>query len=115
METTARKSPKSTKKSQLPDSAPNIREAYVHHLLTHGARPASVFKFCADIGISEQTFYDQFGSFESIEKRVWKDFILTTIDRLNADNQYHEFSVREKILAFYFTLFEELKLSRSFV
>jgi hypothetical protein len=35
--------------------------------------------------------------------------------RLKADESYARFSAREKILAFYYTFFEDLKSSRSFV
>src|SRR5687768_5060074 len=112
METTAQKPKKSSKRLQIPETTLNIRASYVTYLLTHGARPPSVYKFCVDLAITEDRFYEEYGSFDSIEKAVWRDFILTTIDRLNADTQYHAFSSREKILAFYFTLFEELKQSR---
>ncbi len=111
METTK----KSSKKSGSKSSGVKIESAYVHYLLTEGKQPASVFKFCLDLGIKESDFYSQFGSFDAIESKIWKDFIDKTITRLANDKSFANFIVREKILAFYYTLFEELKANRSFV
>lgn len=92
-----------------------IRTAYVEYVLTQGQRPASVYKFCLDLGIKEEAFYSHYGSFDGLEKQIWKGFIDKTITRLRADEAFAEFSTREKILAFYYTLLEELKNNRSYV
>ncbi|MFZ6009956.1 MAG: TetR family transcriptional regulator C-terminal domain-containing protein, partial [Bacteroidota bacterium] len=112
METSTKKS---SKKKAGAFSEDKIQKAYVEYLLTHGQRPASVFKFCLDLGIKEDEFYNHFGSFDGLERHIWKSFVDTTISRLKADEAYAAFSSREKILAFYYTFFEELKSSRSFV
>lgn len=91
-----------------------IRLSYTEHLLNHGERPPSVFRFAHDVGISESDFYERFGSFEGIERAVWKDFFERTLQRLLSDSSYATFSIREKLLAFYYTLFEELRANRSF-
>ncbi|MBL7857616.1 MAG: TetR/AcrR family transcriptional regulator [Cyclobacteriaceae bacterium] len=111
METTK----KSTRKSGSKASDKKIKSAYIESLLTNGKRPASVFKFCLDLGIKEEEFYGHFGSFEGLERHVWNGFLDTTINRLQADSAFLAFTSREKILAFYFTLLEELKANRSFV
>lgn len=115
MGTTVAKRKKSTRKTSATITPDQLREAYVQHILNFGHRPPSVFKFCTDLGITEEVFYDQYGSFDGIERAIWNKFINDTTDRLLADDSYGGFSSREKILAFYFTLFEELKQSRSFV
>src|SRR5687768_4050456 len=112
MEPTTKKSPK---KSAIIAPETRIQLAYIDYLLTHGQRPPSVFKFSIDLGIKENEFYDHFGSFEGLERSIWKNFIDRTILRLKADESFTAFSAREKILAFYYTFFEELKSSRSFV
>jgi AcrR family transcriptional regulator len=112
METTTKR------KSKRPESKSiesNIQAAYIDHVLNNGKRPVSVFRFCADLGIKEDAFYSHFGSFEGLERSIWKSFIAGTIDRLKADKAYVAFSSREKILAFYYTFFEELKSFRSFI
>ena len=111
METT-RKSPK---KSESKASDQKIKSAYIETVLTQGARPVSVYKFCLDLGIKEEEFYNVFGSFEGLENSIWKGFIQSTVNRLRADKAFHTFIIREKVLAFYFTLLEELKANRSYV
>jgi len=88
---------------------------YMESVLTHGSRPVSVYKFCLDLGIKEEDFYNLFGSFEGLENQIWKGFISKTISRLKSDKAFQNFTAREKILAFYFTLMEELKSNRSYV
>ncbi len=109
------KTKKSTRKSGNKPADDVIRASYIEYLLTEGKRPASVYKFCLDLGIKEDDFYNHFGSFDGLEKHIWKGFIDKTINRLNADESFSAFSTREKILAFYFTLLEELKSNRSYV
>lgn len=92
-----------------------IIQSYKEFLLNHGHQPASVFKFATELGIPEDEFYRHFGSFEGVENRIWADFIRNVIAPLENDEGFLSFSAREKILTFYFALFEELKKSRSFV
>jgi hypothetical protein len=87
--------------------------AYREHLMEEGRPPVSVYKFAIDHGISEQDFYREYGSFETLDKKLWQELIEQTIARLKHDETYPEFSCREKVLAFYFTLTEELKARRS--
>lgn len=92
-----------------------IRTVYRKHVLLEGKRPATVFKFCNDLGISERDFYSSFASFDAIEKNIWQHYLTTTLGRLEQDANYSTFTCREKVLAFYFALAEELKSDRSFV
>ena len=96
-------------------SAEKIRDAYLKYLLSEGKQPVSVYKFCLDLKISEEDFYSHFGSFEGLEQNVWKNFIDQTIKRLKNDESYTTFNAREKLLAFYYTLLEVMKPSRSFI
>lgn len=95
-------------------STDKIQSAYVDHLLTEGKQPTSVYKFCLDLGIKEEAFYSRFGSFDAIEKDIWAGFIGKAVSRLQSDKTFASFTSREKILSFYFGLFEELKNHRSF-
>jgi AcrR family transcriptional regulator len=111
METTK----KSTRKSESKASDDRIKSAYINYLLTEGKQPASIFKFCLDNGMKEEEFYTFFGSFDALERSIWKGFIDKTINRLQSDNTFNEFSSREKVLMFYFALLEELRSNRSYV
>jgi len=92
-----------------------IRTAYVDYLLTNGKQPASVYKFCIDLGIKEEAFYTNFGSFDAIEKDIWTGLISRTVTTLQSDKAFATFTSREKILSFYYAMLEELKNNRSFV
>ncbi len=111
METTKR----SKKKTGSDTSRGKIVSAYKEFLLLEGKQPASVYKFCLDLGISEDNFYSHFGSFEGLEKAVWKGFVEETISRLSGDKSFASFTTQEKILAFYYTLLEVFKSNRSFI
>ncbi len=106
---------KTSRKSANRSSADKIQSSYIHYLLINGRRPVSVFKFCLDIGIKEDEFYQHVGSFDSLERQIWNGFIETTISRLNRDESFSTFNTREKILAFYYSLFEMLTHHRSYV
>lgn len=112
METTSRKS---NKKTIDIDPETRIQTAYMDYLLIHGKRPASVYKFSLDLGIKEDDFYNHFGSFDGLERQIWKGFIERTVLRLRADAAYSAFSAREKILSFYYSFFEDMKSNRSFI
>lgn len=84
-------------------------------MLKTGKPPASIYSFCLDLGIREEEFYSEFGSFAGVEREIWKDIMSATIRRLTADKAFQGFSAREKMLALCFTLLEELTRERSFI
>jgi hypothetical protein len=106
---------KSTRKKAAEAIDQKIVSAYRDHLLSEGKRPVSVYKFALDIGLPEDQFYNLFGSFDGLDKHVWNSLLEKTVSRLRNDDSYPTFSAREKILAFYFTLAEELKSQRSLI
>lgn len=92
-----------------------IRSAYTEFVLETGHQPASVFAFAKKLDIAEADFYTQYGSFDAIEADIWLTFFDDTRQKLEADPTYQTYSVREKLLAFYYTWIEGLKAQRSFV
>lgn len=102
-------------KGKSTNTEATIHAAYIDFLLNHGKQPASIYKFCLELGLKEEEFYSHFGSFEALEKHIWKGFITQTINSLTADPDFENFNAREKLLAFYFTLLETLKARRSFI
>lgn len=102
---------KTTKKA--PDVL--IKEAYVAYILEHGERPASVFKFVKSLKVKEEVFYEHFNAFQNIENEIWADVFQETMATLKSDAVYDEYSVREKMLAFFYTYIEQLKAKRSFI
>jgi len=96
-------------------TSPNIIGAFMKHVLEHGKRPETIYVFAKDLGIKETTFYDHFGSFEAIEKQVFKEFFENTKSLLDKNEEFHSFDAQNKLLSFYFTFFEVLKANRSYV
>lgn len=106
-----------TKKSKAKPKATNLEKIvadYRDFVLTEGKQPATVYKFCKDYGFKESDFYQHFGSFEALEKSIWRGYIDQTRSRMENDDDYRGFTSREKILTFYFSLAEFLKADRSF-
>ena len=97
------------------DNAKKIIESYMDYVLTHGHRPPSVFQFMKGLKLREDKFYDHFGSFNTLEKEIWRSFLRETITVLDNDESFNTYSAREKLLAFYFTLVEVLRNERSYV
>jgi AcrR family transcriptional regulator len=92
-----------------------IQEAYLEYVLEHGQQPPSIYAFAKNLGMPEAEFYEFYNSFDGIEKALWKVFFDRTLDRLHNNEVYAQYSVREKLLSFYYTWVEELRASRSFV
>ncbi|GAB4036647.1 TetR/AcrR family transcriptional regulator [Spirosoma gilvum] len=92
-----------------------IRKAYTEYVLEHGKQPTSVFQFVKKLKIAEADFYKEYASFDAIEADVWTTFFNEAKTTVEADQTYQSYSVREKLLAFYYTWIELLKSQRSFV
>ncbi len=92
-----------------------IKQAYVEHILDNGTQPVSIYAFCKKLKIKEAAFYEEYTSFPQIESEIWKGFFLDAITSAQNEEIYSGYSVREKVLAFYYTWIEVLKQNRSFV
>lgn len=95
--------------------AEKIKKSYKEQVLEHGRKPSSVFKFVKDLKIKEEVFYDEFNSFEAVEQEIWLDLLRHTMEAIQAEELYAQYSAREKLLAFYYTLIEMMKGERSFI
>ena len=91
-----------------------IRKAYTDYVLENGHQPTSVFQFAKKLKLAESDFYTHYTSFDAIEADVWLTFFTEAKATVEADDTYQGYSVREKLLAFYYTWIELLKAQRSF-
>ncbi|WP_428328756.1 TetR family transcriptional regulator C-terminal domain-containing protein [Mucilaginibacter sp.] len=96
-------------------SIESIQKAYIDYVLTEGGQPKSVYIFAKKNKISEEEFYNFFGSFDAIEQNIWKGFAVKTISEIKSQEVWSQYSAREKALSFFYSFFELLKGSRSFV
>lgn len=93
----------------------DIIAIYMDYVLEHNEQPKSVYIFAKTNNFEESKFYQFFGSFDSIEKHVFKVFFDNTIKVLHTSEDYQAFDARNKLLSFYFTFFETLTANRSYV
>lgn len=92
-----------------------ICAAYEQYWLEHGEPPTSVYAFAQQIGISEREFYESYASFSAVEKDFWKQLFEDTVQQLQQDETYQQYSAREKLLAFYYLWIQKLRDHRSYI
>jgi len=109
MEKTAEKSAKKkTTKAQL-------KKAYIAHVLMEEKEPRSVYAFATHNKLTEEEFYAHYNSLEILERSLWADWFAEVTDMLEQDETFAAYSMREKVLALYYSLFEKLRANRSYV
>lgn len=102
-------STKSARKKSSP-SGESLQErcerAYWNHVLDHGSQPATVHRFCKDLGIREKDFYDHFSHFDAIESAFWESTVTDCLQILDGDEEAAHYPSAQWLSAFYFTYFE---------
>jgi len=88
---------------------------YMDFVLEQEAHPKSVYKFCKGNKFEEDDFYKFFGSFDSLRKGIWTAFFENTMNLMQKNKEYDSFSNKDKMLTFFYTMFELLTLNRSYV
>ncbi len=96
-------------------TAEQIKNGYINYVLLNDERPKSVYSFTKKLKIAESDFYNFYASFDSIERLIWVDLTVETIDTLQQQEVWQQYSSREKILAFFYSYVEVLKKQRSFI
>jgi hypothetical protein len=104
---------KQTKTSK--NNKENIIDVYMDYVLEHEHEPKSVYKFAKDLKIKESDFYSHFGSFNGLKQHIWNTFYNNTIEVISKADGYENYSSREKMLIFFYTMFEVLTANRSYV
>jgi hypothetical protein len=104
-----------TSSGPVTDLKTKIKDAYLDYVLTEGKNPTSVYHFAKNAGFQESEFYQFFNSFDAVSKGIWETLLDGVFSRLEGSEEYAGFSVREKILTFYFTLVQEFRNQRSYV
>lgn len=93
----------------------DIISFYMDYTLEHDQQPKSVYSFAKHNNFEESKFYEFFSGFEILEKHIFKAFHDNTIIALHKSKDYPDFEPRDKLLSYYFTLFENLTANRSYV
>lgn len=103
-----------SKVNKKPD-ADKLIELFMNDVLENERFPKSVYKFAKQHKITEADFYQHFGSFEGLRKKIWEKFFDNSIAVMEKSKEYASFSNREKLLTFFYTFFEVLTANRSYV
>ncbi len=90
-------------------------QAYKDLTLEKGQFPVSIFAVCEKAEVPRPQFQQHFGNFGQMQQAIWEDYFYSTIRTIEGADQYAEYMVREKLLAFYFTFLEVLGQDREFV
>lgn len=90
-----------------------IVEHYWNYLLKKGKRPKSVYAFASKLGMEEAAFYEHFSSLGVIERGYWESTVVDTIAAVESDDEFSEYPVDEKLLAFFFTYITHIQKHRS--
>ena len=71
--------------------------------------------FCQTVDIDESDFYQQFGSIEALEKKIWQLLMTQSVETASADERFSGFTDQEQLLSVLYTFFENLTLNRSYI
>jgi Tetracyclin repressor-like, C-terminal domain len=89
--------------------------AYRELALEKGKLPVSKTEVANAANSSISDLDAMFSSLEALQEIIWVGYLLRTLETLEGSSEYANYSVREKLLAYYFTLFEHLQEERNFV
>lgn len=92
-----------------------LLDLYMNYVLEKETPPKTVYRFCKENNLEEEEFYNFYGSFEGLRQGIWKRFVDHTLDVIKESSEVKLFSPRERMLTFYYTLFEVLTANRSYV
>ena len=101
--------------SSINSTSLQILTSYMDYVLTNEHVPISVFKFCKDCEIDETEFYSHFGTLQHVRKAFWDNISNRSLEVVQEDEAYAAYDAHQQLLSFYFTLFENLTLNRSYV
>ena len=102
-----------TKKESIDDNV--IIALYMNDVLEDNHNTKNVYVFCKNNNIEEADFYSFFGSLDGVKQAIWTKFLENAIVTLQKDENYDNYPNKNKLLSFYFTIFEILTLNRSYV
>jgi hypothetical protein len=73
-------------------TADGIISHYMEYVLENEKEPKSIYKFSKDSGITEDEFYEHFGSFEGLKKDIWKRFFSKSMDVIKKSPEFESFT-----------------------
>lgn len=93
----------------------DIFTSYMNFVVKNEEKPQEISEFCDEYHFKEAEFLSHFSSLKKVEKSIYKEFFLNSLEVLNESEEYVSFDAKNKIISLYFTFFENLTLNREFV
>ncbi len=93
----------------------DIISYFMEYVLLNNKKPDSVYSFSKQYNFNEEDYYIFYGNFSALEQSIFKVFYEKTINLLEKNNEYQNYSSRDKMLSFYYSFFELLTANRSYV
>lgn len=93
----------------------SIQKGFQEYLLTEGKTPQTVRILTNFLKISDDDFFKHYGSLNTIESSIWKDYYSKTLNVLQKDVDFESMSGQEKHLSLLYTLLEVIKGDRSYI
>lgn len=93
----------------------DIISYFMEYVLSNNKYPDSVYSFSKQYNFNEEDYYKFYGNFSLLEQSIFKVFYEKTINLLEKNNEYQNYSSRDKMLSFYYSFFELLTANRSYV
>lgn len=106
---------KTTKTRKKKVSKEDLIGRYMTTVLEQGTFPENIYKFCHEQKIEESEFYNQFGSFDGLREEIWAQFHHMALNLTHKARGYTKMGAKDRLLTYYFTLFELLTANRSYV
>lgn len=84
-------------------------------MIAAGEDPINPHTIAEKAGMTAEQFGQFFGSAEEVGRKAWSDYLTTIQAQLGKSETYQGYSAREKMIAYYFSLFETLGPDRAFI
>ncbi len=93
----------------------DIFTIYMDYVIKNEEKPSDIIDFCKESKIKEDDFLAHFTSLKKVEKAIYKELFLNSLEVLHESEEFSTFDAKNKLISLYFTFFENLTLNREFV
>lgn len=91
-----------------------IVESYAHYVQDRGLEP-SMSQLIQAADVTDSEFQNYFNTMKGVRQGTWEYFVDATVERVQGEEVYISYTVREKMLSFCYTLLETIKPFRSYI
>ncbi|MBD0400895.1 hypothetical protein [Flammeovirga sp. EKP202] len=92
-----------------------IELSYINFILLHNKRPNSVNDLISnELEENKTEILEEYKEINKIETQIWESGIMTAFQHSENDPNYAEYTVREKLLSFFYNYAEVLKKEEKF-